>query len=181
MFDRSGIRSASKSGQERQPLNRDDEGQGSNEEPHLTAKVANPTEIGKIAYKIRSKPATLYLIRARPIIAEMERFWDLLNDGTIETQEPDGREIISSMRRAVMKGGGVEWHETCYCSPPLRHERATVYDQFFADMEIRPLVSTTALEGESFWHYLEYRKREKDNGHKDDTISVTRYVPVRIF
>jgi hypothetical protein len=125
--------------------------------------------------------ATLYLIRARPVIAEMARFWDLLNDGTIETQEPDGREIVSSMRRAVMNGDRVEWHETCYCSPPLRHERATVYDQFFADMEIGPLVSTAPPEGESFWHYLEYRKREKDNGHRDDTVSVTRYVPVRMF
>ena len=111
----------------------------------------------------------------------MARFWDLLNDGTIETQEPDGREIVSSMRRAVMNGGRVEWHETCYCSPPLRHERATVYDQFFADMEIGPLDSTAPPEGESFWHYLEDRNTGKGNGHKDGTISVTRYVPVRMF
>jgi hypothetical protein len=123
----------------------------------------------------------LYLIRARPIVAEMARFWDLLNDGTIETQEPDGREIVSSMRRAVMNGGRVEWHETCYCSPPLRHERASVYDQFFADMEIETPVSTGPPEGESFWHYLEDGNTEKGTGHKDGTVSVTRYVPVRMF
>ena len=111
----------------------------------------------------------------------MARFWDLLNDGTIETQVPDGREIVSSMRRAVMNGGRVEWHETCYCSPPLRHERATVYDQFFEDMEIGPMVSTAPPEGESFWHYLEDRNREKGTGHKDGIVTVTRYVPVRIF
>ena len=111
----------------------------------------------------------------------MARFWGLLNDGTIETQEPDGREIVSSMQRAVMKAGRVEWHERCYCSPPLRHERANVYDEFFADMEIGPLVSTGTPEGKSFWHYLEDRNREKSNGHGDGAVSVTRYVPVRIF
>jgi hypothetical protein len=125
--------------------------------------------------------ATLYLIRARPIIAEMARFWDLLNDGTIETQEPDGREIVSSMRRAVMNGGRVEWHETCYCSPPLSHERATVYDQFFSDIEIGPLVATTPPEGESFWHYLEDWTRGKGNGHGEGIASLARYVPVRIL
>jgi hypothetical protein len=79
----------------------------------------------------------------------MARFWDLLNDGTIEAQKPDGREIVSSMRRAVMNGDRVEWHETCYCSPPLRHERTTVYDQYFADMEIGPLVSTAPPEAKA--------------------------------
>ncbi len=180
MFDCPGIRSASKSSQKRRPFNRGDEGQGSNEERLLAAKVASPTKSGRLL-KDTEQTATLYLIRARPIIAEMARFWDLLNDGTIRTQEPDGREIVSSMRRAVMNGDRVEWHETCYRSPPLRHERATVYDQFFVDMEIGPLVSTAPPEGESFWHYLEDRNTEKGNGHKDGPVSVTRYVPVRIF
>jgi len=181
MFDRAGIRSASKNGQERLPLNGSDEGQGSNEEPLLTAKVASPTKSGEDCLQNKEQTATLYLIRARPIIAEMARFWDLLNDGTIETQEPDGGEIVSSMRRAVINRDRVEWPETCYCSPPLRHERATVYDQFFADMEIGPLDSTAPAGGESFWHYLEERITEKGNGHRDGAVSVTRYVPVRIF
>lgn len=123
----------------------------------------------------------LYLVKARPIVTEMPRLWSLLNDGSIEAQEPDGREILASMRRAIMNGDQVEWHETCYCSPPLRHERVTVYDQFFEDMEIGPSAATTDLEGESFWRYLEDRHAVKDNGHRDDTVSVTRYVPVRIF
>src|SRR5260370_12280007 len=110
----------------------------------------------------------------------MARFWEVLNNGTIETQEPDGREIISSMQRAVMNGGRVEWHETCYCSSPLRHERATIYDQFFADMEIGPLVSTAPPEGKSFWHYLEDRTTENGNTHKDGPLSRTHAVPVRI-
>jgi hypothetical protein len=123
----------------------------------------------------------LYLVRAQPIIPEMARFWTLLNDGTIETQEPDGREIVSSMRRAVMNGGKVEWHETCYCTPPLRHERATVYDQFFEDMEIGPMVATPPSKGESFWHHLEDLNKWKTSGHGQGIVSVARFVPVRIF
>jgi hypothetical protein len=123
----------------------------------------------------------LYVVRARPIVAEMARFWTLLNDGTVEAQKPDGNEIAASMRRAVMNGGKVEWHETCYCSPPLRHERATIYDQFFADMEIGPLVTPAPLEGESFWRYLEDWTRGKGTGDEGSIVSVARYVPVRIF
>lgn len=123
----------------------------------------------------------LYLVKAKPVVAEMPRLWTLLDDGTIEAREPDGREILASMRRAVMKNGKVEWHETCYCSPPLRHERATFYDQFFSDMEIGPSVGTEPLEGESFWHYLEDQNREKGHSHRDVAINISRYVPIRIF
>ena len=123
----------------------------------------------------------LYIVKARPIVTEMPRLWTLLNDGIIEAQEPDGREILASMRRAVLKDGRVEWHETCYCSPPLRHEKATVYDQFFADMEVGRSASAASPEGESFWDYLKDRNQEKGSGHGDDAVSMTRYVPVRIF
>ena len=123
----------------------------------------------------------LYTVKARPIVSEMPRLWVVLNDGTIEAQEPDGREILASMKRAVMNHGNVEWQETCFCSPPLRHERATVYNHFFSDMEIRHQVGTALPEGESFWHYLEVRNREKGSGYGDDVVSVTKYVPVRIF
>ena len=85
------------------------------------------------------------------------------------------------MRRAVINRDIVEWLETCFCSPPLRHERATVYDQFFSDMEIGPVDSTAPPMGESFWHYLEDRNTEKSNRPRDGAVSVTRYVPVRIF
>lgn len=81
----------------------------------------------------------LYLVKARPIALEMARFWTLLKDGTIAAQEPDGMEIVASMRSAVINRDKVEWLETCYCSPPLRHERATIYDQFFTDIETRSL------------------------------------------
>ena len=52
----------------------------------------------------------IYIVRARPIVAEKARFWTLLNHGTIEAREPDGREIVASMRRAVMNGA--RWNGT---------------------------------------------------------------------
>ena len=123
----------------------------------------------------------LYLVKARPIVSETARLWTLLNDGTIELQEPDGREIVASMKRAVMTGGKVEWQETCYCSPPLRHERATIYDQFFKDMEIEPLNSSARLGGESFWQNLENGSKGKTSLHEKDMANIAKYVPVRIF
>src|SRR6266567_1041108 len=77
-----------------------------------------------------------------------------LNNGTIESQEPDGEEIVASMKRAIMTVKGVEWDETCYCTPPLRHERLTVYDQFFEDMKVEPLTSPLHLHGGRFWDYM---------------------------
>ena len=122
-----------------------------------------------------------YIVRARPIGAEMPIFWAMLNDGTIQAQEPNGSEIVASMKRAVMTEGRVEWHETCYCSPPLRHERSTVYDRFFEDIEIEPLVGSGHLEGERFWDQLRLWNTGKSAARGDDIANVARYVPVRIL
>ena len=123
----------------------------------------------------------LYLVKARPIALEMARFWTLLKDGTIAAQEPDGMEIVASMRSAVVNRDKVEWLETCYCSPPLRHERATIYDQFFTDIETRSLAVSTTPQGESFWQYLENWGKERATGHGEGVGNMARYVPVRIF
>jgi hypothetical protein len=122
-----------------------------------------------------------YVVSARPIPTEMAKFWTVLIDGTIGTLEPDGAEIVASMKRAVMNEGKVEWYETCYCSPPLHHERSTVYDQFFTDMEIEPQVEPVRLEGERFWDQLRVWNTEKGSGHEDRIASVPRFVPVRIL
>lgn len=97
----------------------------------------------------------LYRIQAKPVEATLQIFYRRLTDGTIENQEPDGKEIVASMRRATIENGLVEWRETCYCDPPLRHERATVYDQFFADMRILPADTKPQQNGTGFWGYLE--------------------------
>jgi len=124
-----------------------------------------------------------YVVTARPIVAEMASFWSLLNDGTINAQKPDGAEIVASMKRAVIGGGKVSWYETCYCNPPLLHERSTVYDRFFNDMEIEPHVGPVHLEGERFWDQLRAWNTGKNGGSRqvDGIANVAKYVPVRIL
>ena len=124
-----------------------------------------------------------YVVTARPIVAEMASFWSLLNNGTINAQKPDGAEIVASMKRAVIGGGKVSWYETCYCNPPLLHERSTVYDRFFNDVEIEPHVGPVHLEGERFWDQLRAWNTGKNGGswQVDGIANVAKYVPVRIL
>ncbi len=97
----------------------------------------------------------LYRVKARPDLQEIGRFREQLSDGTIESQRPDGSEIVASMKRAVIAGDRAEWYETCYCNPPLRHEKATVYDKYFTDMQVEPANKEQRLSGESFWQFLQ--------------------------
>ena|SRR2546425_2930131 len=124
-----------------------------------------------------------HVVSARPIVAEMVRFWGLLNDGTINGQEPDGSEIVASMKTAVMSEGKVSWYEKCFCTPPLQHERSTVYDRFFTDMKIESRVGPVHFEGERFWDQLRAWNTGRDGGSPpvDGIANVARYVPVRIL
>jgi len=78
-----------------------------------------------------------------------------VSDGTIESQKPDGKEIVASMKRAkIDEAGIVRWSELCYCPTPLEHERATVYDRFFEDIETEEIDGQREFEGEDFMEYL---------------------------
>ena len=121
-----------------------------------------------------------YAVSARPRLVDLPKLWELLNDGTISGQEPDGREIVASMKRAVFDGDTVQWNETCYCSPPLKHERSTVYDQFFTDMRIESPAKSPRLEGQRFWDYLRNNTTSgHDSGIGESPNSGIRYVPIR--
>jgi hypothetical protein len=97
----------------------------------------------------------IYSIKAKFIEEKMKEFFQMLTDGTIENQKPDGAEILSSMKRAkIIKPKIIEWSEMCFCSSPLRHERHTVYDKFFSNMEIKIINDYEEFEGESFFDYL---------------------------
>ncbi|HUU48349.1 MAG TPA: hypothetical protein VMW55_06165 [Nitrosopumilaceae archaeon] len=96
-----------------------------------------------------------YSIKAKFIEEKMRGFFQKLTDGTIENQKPDGSEIVNSMKRAkIMEHGVVQWSEICFCPSPLQHERQTVYDKFFSDMEIKVIDNYVEFEGESFFDYL---------------------------
>ncbi len=123
-----------------------------------------------------------YLVRAHPRIESIPRFWIILNDGRVERQIPDGREIVASMKSAVITRGRAEWSETCYCTPPLQHERSTVYDQFFTDFEIEPLEKPVKLEGERFWDYMRDHSTRTDEGNTEVKANIgMRYIPIRIL
>ncbi len=82
-------------------------------------------------------------------------FHRLLTDGTIESQKPDGKEIVASMKRArIDRTGVVRWSEACYCPTPLEHERATVYDRFFDDIETEEIEDYVEFDGEDFMNWL---------------------------
>ena len=93
----------------------------------------------------------IYKVKARFDFGKADDFLRKLQDGTIEGQQPDGPEIVNSMNRAIIESDGyVSWTEMCFCSTPLKHERATVYDTFFSDFKIQPISEHQSLEGVSF-------------------------------
>ena len=97
-----------------------------------------------------------YRVRGRFRDNTAAEFRRELTDGTIAGQEPDGREIVESMERAVVTAAGeVEWSEVCYCRPPLDHERSTVYDRFFDDVRTEPIDGYESHDGRPFMAYLD--------------------------
>ena len=59
------------------------------------------------------------------------------------------------MQRArITRSGLVQWSEVCYCTPPLAHERETVYDHHFTDIETDEVDDYVEFEGESLMDYL---------------------------
>ena len=96
-----------------------------------------------------------YTVQAQFIPDAAADFLRKLTDGTIESQKPDGKEIVASMQRAVIdEEGVVRWSEVCYCPTPLQHERATVYDDHFTDIETEEVGDYVQYEGESFMDCL---------------------------
>ena len=96
-----------------------------------------------------------YTVTARFNSNTAAEFHRLLTDGTIENQKPDGKEIVASMKRAkIDEAGVVHWSEVCYCPTPLEHERATVYDRFFDDIETEEIDGQREFEGEEFMGHL---------------------------
>jgi hypothetical protein len=101
----------------------------------------------------------LYKVKAKIDKLKMKAFYDVLTDGTIADQEPDGAEIVNAMQKAVMTGNDtLEWYETCHCATPLKHERETVYDIYLHDIETTLVEERKDdLKGNSFWVCLEDR------------------------
>ena len=103
----------------------------------------------------------IYSVKARFQKEKLPEFYKKLTDGTIENQKPDGKEIIDSMKRAkITTDNEIVWSETCYCSPPLKHERQTVYDKYLTDIITTPIEDYEEYDGESFMEYLKKQSRD---------------------
>lgn len=101
----------------------------------------------------------IYKVSARYKKEKAGEFFDKLTDGTVSSQKPDGQEIIASMQRAkIIKPGVIEWFEMCFCSSPLQHERATVYDHYLFDISTEFVDNYGEVKGKSFWSYLKSKK-----------------------
>ncbi len=97
----------------------------------------------------------IYSVRAKLLAERSEEFYRKLTDGTIKQQRPDGAEIVSSMERArIAEDGFVRWTETCFCSTPLKHERETVLDGYFSNIETEPVDTHISFDGESLMDLL---------------------------
>jgi len=97
----------------------------------------------------------IYKIKAKFNYDKAKEFHQRLTDGTIQKQLPDGLEMVNSMKRATIDDNGdVNWTELCYCPSPLMHERATVLDQYFTDMEIESIEDYKTFEGKSFMKHI---------------------------
>ncbi len=98
----------------------------------------------------------IYSVKAKFIEDKMGEFYRKLTDGTIQNQKPDGQEIIDSMKRAkITESNIIQWSEMCFCSPPLKHERETIYNHFLTDMETEIIDDHTEFDGELFFQFLE--------------------------
>ena len=103
----------------------------------------------------------IYSVKARYIEEKMKEFYQKLTDGTIQNQKPDGQEIINSMKRAkITEPHVIQWSEMCFCSPPLKHERETVYNHFLTDMETKVIDEYVEYEGKLFMDYLAKQNRK---------------------
>ena len=97
----------------------------------------------------------IYSVKARFIEEKMQEFYQKLIDGTIKSQEPDGNEIIESMKRAkITVPNVIQWSEMCFCSTPLKHERETIYDNFLIDFETTRIDDYVEYDGEFFMDFL---------------------------
>ena len=103
----------------------------------------------------------IYSVKARCIKEKMKEFYQKLTDGIIQNQKPDSQEIISSMKRAkIIEPNIIQWSEMCFCSPPLKHERETVYNQFLENIETKVIDEYVEYEGEWFMDFLAKQSKE---------------------
>ena len=106
----------------------------------------------------------IYKVQAHFSDETLPTFFEKLTDGTIANQRPDGQEIVASMQRAVLLDDNtIQWSEMCFCSPPLQHERSTVYDHYLHDFTTEAIGEYEDYAGDSFWDYMQRTAGHDEN------------------
>jgi hypothetical protein len=97
----------------------------------------------------------IYKVSGLFIPAKKETLKEWLSNGTIRNQSPDGEHIYHSLKHAkINENNRTLWFSECYCNTPLAHERETVFDLFFEDLQITQVEQEHTLEGTSFFKTL---------------------------
>lgn len=105
----------------------------------------------------------IYKVSGILVSDKAKALYQKLTYGTIARQMPDGGEIDAAMRSAIITDDGrVQWSMGCFCAVPLEHERQTVFDKFFTDLEIEPIGGRETYQGRSFMNELEQQFGELD-------------------
>ena len=88
-----------------------------------------------------------YLVTAKP---KSDRLGDLLGNlrkNVYALMRPFGKTMTYSLENARLREDGyATWEEEDYCSPPLAEERAAALDEFFDELDIRPVQQGTGWE-----------------------------------
>jgi GNAT superfamily N-acetyltransferase len=123
-----------------------------------------------------------YTAQARLIPTAAAEFYRKLTDGTVERQKPDGKEIVASMGRAKIDSAGVvRWSEVCYCPTPLEHERKTVYDRHFTELETEEVEGYVEYEGRSLMEYLATKDDQANDGDSEVRFCDSRQVRINLM
>jgi hypothetical protein len=102
----------------------------------------------------------LYALSAKLIPDRAGVFFTRLSVGSIAAKRPDGQEIVAAMGRACIGSDGtVRWTETCFCPTPLKHERETVLDRYFSDIDTDLIDVPVAIHGEPLMDELRLADR----------------------
>ncbi len=81
-----------------------------------------------------------YLVSAKPKWDRLNELAERVRSGEVRKMQPFGRALDESMRGARLREADIAvWEEEDYCRPPLRMERGAVLDDYFEDIEVKPV------------------------------------------
>jgi hypothetical protein len=85
-----------------------------------------------------------YLVTAKPKADRLGILLENLRKQMFASMRPFGSAMTYSLENSRLREDGyATWEEEDYCSPPLAQERAAALDEFFDDLQVRPVEEGT--------------------------------------